>query len=356
MKKFTLIVFLACLLLISQSFAAGWQLLAGAAIITSLCAIVVIYMFGEGFGIQEVKFLAKEEIYQLIITTIMVIGFIGFMQGADEISKGFSDGKATNLQMLADQKINASFQSLVSTTENIRDRAREIALESSKNSYCNIMGSGMTMNGCGAYRVLLPPISLASMTLTMGLGEIHALRMLMLMGTKYAFTLLLPFGIFLRTFKFTRGAGGLFIAMAVALYFILPFTVIFFQYMFEEFEKLPASAHFKTSPSFEEPDCDPFNALPMHDGEGAEMAADPSKISEYDSSSGEGTGIEGNEANAMHILQDFSGNAMEYYIYQVLIKATLGVIIAVLVTVLSIQRISAIAGTEMDMSVLSRLV
>ncbi|MFH1520513.1 MAG: hypothetical protein ABID61_02620 [Candidatus Micrarchaeota archaeon] len=356
MKKSTLFIFLACLLLIGQSFAAGWQLLAGAAIITSLCAIVVIYMFGEGFGIQEVKFLAKEEIYQLIITTVMVVGFIGFMQGADDISKSFSDGKSANLQILADQKINASFTSLVSTTENIRDQARKIALESSKNSYCNIMGAGMTMNGCGAYRVLLPSISLASMTLTMGLGELHALRMLLLMGTKYAFTLLLPFGIFLRTFKFTRGAGGLFIAMAVALYFILPFTIIFFQYMFDEFEKLPASAHFQKPPEFTGPNCDPFNALPLHDGEGAEMAADPSKIFDYDSSSGQGTGIEGNEANAMHILQDFAGNAMEYYIYHVLIKATLAVIISVLVTVLSIQRITAIAGTEMDMSVLSRLV
>ncbi len=329
MKK--LLIFL---LLVPMAFAA-WQSVAGVAIMISLGIVAAIYMVGKGFGINELQMMGKEEMFQLIATGILVVVLVSSdgLLNAISTSDVFSEGQPTmqtNAMAMLDNTIG-EMGSILSTIQN-NDKNNQV--EGSKSSQCSIMGTGYSVSGCGGYSMLASPMSMAGGIVGFSIGELSAVHRLIQISNEYAFSLLLPLGIVLRTIKLTRGAGGLLIALAISLHIMLPAGIIFSEMLAASFAASPESAAYTggaDSIDWDDYECNAGDTMPVL-GDKTE-----------------------NEENVIGVFNIMKSNIRKY-MFQAMIRGTLGPVLALLLMAGSIKAISSAAGSEVDVSALSRFV
>ncbi|MBU0528100.1 hypothetical protein KKE92_06465 [Candidatus Micrarchaeota archaeon] len=329
MKK--LLIFL---LLVPMAFAA-WQSVAGVAIMISLGIVAAIYMVGKGFGINELQMMGKEEMFQLIATGILVVVLVSSdgLLNAISTSDAFSEGQPTmqtNAMAMLDNTIG-EMGGILSTIQN-NDRKNQV--EGSKSSQCSIMGTGYSVSGCGGYSMLASPMSMAGGIVGFSIGELSAVHRLIQISNEYAFSLLLPLGIVLRTIKLTRGAGGLLIALGISLHIMLPAGIIFSEMLASSFAASPESAAY--TGAAEDIDWDDYEC---NAGDTMPVTADKTE----------------NEENVIDVFNIMKSNIRKY-MFQAMIRGTLGPVLALLLMAGSIKAISSAAGSEVDVSALSRFV
>jgi len=317
---------LALLMLVSVAFAQGsWVSVASMAVLVSLTALLILFMIGYGFGINELRFLSVEEIYQLFVTIIM----IGLLYSAslyfDEFSRavGFEEGLQNASITILENNLN-NHSTMVSS---LKSFALDLGTEASQSSFCSLQGPGYTVAPCSSYRAIIPSVSMAFQALSLSSAEVNSLLILAKFGRAYTFALLLPVGIILRTFRFTRGAGGLLIGFAVSLYLLLPLGVISMDIITSDFEE--ERSDYQEIPGLPSPDsssneCDPLDA---------------------------GT----KNLNRAEGLFDSTRQNIKPYLYYFLIKGTLTTIICLILVITGIREISRLAGAEIDVSALARL-
>jgi hypothetical protein len=319
---------LVLFLLVSASFAA-WQDTAALAMLTSLILIAVVYMIGFGFGVDALTGLAKDEVYQLIALAIMVSVFYG--------ANSFIDGLSTNsdltqgaptLQLAALYSLNDSISSLSSAYSDVRAVDQSAGIAGSQVLSCNLQGIGYSVSGCGGFSMLAGPFSLAGTIMGFALGEMSATYRLIDISVNYGLTLLLPLGIVLRTFRFTRGAGGFLIALAISLYLLLPMGIVFVDILGQSFLASPDAAGYQ-----------PGSASLS----GLSVSCSPGDVGDTNS-------------NAAISVYNSLTAAIPSYIYLIFVKATLGPVVAVLMMSAGIRAITSLAGAEVDVSALSRVV
>lgn len=330
MKKILLL-----LLLIPMAFAA-WQSIAVLAMFTSLTLLVIVFMIGFGFGVNELQLVAKEEFFQLLALVVL----IALLAGTDSIlnsistSPAFAQGAAT-MQEAARTIIDDTTGNIQSVFNNIAAYDKKISVEASKASQCNIAGMGYTVSGCGGFSVLAAPLSMAGGISGFAIGELSAMKRLIEISETYALTFLLPVGIVLRTFRITRGAGGLLIALGVSLHIMLPAGVIFNEMLGATFlANATASADYQPGgPPVSIPECKPGDAEPLP------LVQSATK----------------NEQNAIKAFNMLRAD-IRRQLYTVLIQATLGPVISILMVAASIKALTSIAGAEVDVSAISRFI
>ena len=220
--KLRMLLFLA--LLAGAAFASPpWLGTAISALMFSLTALGIIYAIAIAFSLQDMKFLATDEFYQLIITGVMITLLFSLETTTNEIFAPI----APNLQDAGLQVINDSLNSQVDAFNEVKNYMIEIVPQSTKSQYCGLSGAGFYVSPCGSFSALSPPLTMALQALGISIAELSSLKTLTAFGGNYAFSLLFPIGIILRTLRFTRGAGALFIGLAVSLYLFVPITAIF---------------------------------------------------------------------------------------------------------------------------------
>ena len=352
---------LALLLLILPIAFAAWQVTAALAIVTSASLLALLFMIGMGFGISELQLTAKEELFQLIAVGVMVV----LLVGSDSVLNTISDNVGFSGQSITMQ--NLSMQIITDTTTNVTDLFNtittvdhDIANEASKGGSCNILQVGYSVSGCGGYSMLPTPMSMAGNIAGYALGELAAMYRLLDISTQFAMSFLLPLGIILRTFKLTRGAGGFLIALGISMYILLPMGIIFNEMMAVTFIDAAGSggpdatnvAQYQPvsgTPSI--PSCNSLDTGSFMSGLGT-----PVSCSSGGSNSISDTFLGGsNDANAVGTYCMLRGD-IKGYLYVMLIKATLGPVIALLMMVAGIRTLSSIAGAEVDVSAISRFV
>jgi len=329
MKK--LLIFL---LLIPMAFAA-WQSVAGVAIMISAGIVAAIYVVGKGFGVNELEMMGKEEFFQLIATGVLVVVLVSTdgLLNAISTNDAFTDGQAT-MQANALSMIGNTINEMSGILSTIQSNDKHNQVEGSKSSQCSIMGTGYSVSGCGGYSMLATPMSMAGGIVGFSIGELSAVQRLIHISNVYAFSLLLPLGIVLRTIKLTRGAGGLLIALGIALHIMLPAGIIFSEVLVASFSAAPESAPYTggaTSIDWSNNECNAGDTMPTF---------------------GDKTG---NEESAINVFNTMRANISKY-MFSAMIRGTLGPVIALLLMAGSIKAISSAAGSEVDVSALSRFV
>ena len=157
-----------------------------------------------------------------------------------------------------------------------------------------------------------------------------------------ALPLLLPVGIILRTFKITRGAGGLLMAVAISMHVMLPLGVIFNEMLGATFLADPVSAPYKGTIKNVEFSCDPQDtgSFPLTDVKAA-----------FDSDALKNT----NEYKAIQSYNDLRAN-LRKYLYSVIIRSSIGPMLALTLFITSIRSLSSLLGAEVDVTSIARFV
>ncbi len=326
-----LMIALLFLMAVPLSFAA-WQTTAAMAIMISAGFLGVLFMVGMGLGINELQITAKEEFFQLIALMIMMV----LLVGGDSVINSISEnpdltGGAPTLQAAAIQSVDTTLGGVTALMSSIAGTDRAAAQEGSKASQCSILGMGYSVSGCGSYTMLATPLSMAGGITGFAVGELYTIKRLIQLSVGFAFPFLLPLGIVLRTFKFTRGAGGLLIALAISLHIMLPLGIIFNDMLGATFLDPPGTVNdalatpYTGSPGSVDLDCNPGD-----------------------------TGDD-NLDNAVNGYRTLRSNIRKY-LYTMLVQATLGPVLALLMMATSLRVLTSIMGAEVDVNVISRFV
>jgi len=331
MKKILLV-----LLLIPLAFAFGWQEISFISMGISLALLAIVFMAGMGFNINELQMVAKEELYQLIATGLLVClllasdGILNMISQNGFFGTQSPTGYAPTLQGSAMGHIDNEILDMSNMLNNVEGWDMEAGKEGSRSLSCSLLQIGYSVGTCGGFTGLNAPLSLAGGILGFALGELYAMKALLSITTGYALSVLLPIGILMRTMKATRGAGGLLIAVAVSLYILLPMGVLFNEIMSATFaEKAVANNYpqYVSGPTT-----------------GPEISCgDPGSTSRTN---------EDKAVEAYGVLETF----IPSYVYSALIRGTLGPILALLLVAASIRVLSALGGAEIDVSAISRFI
>lgn len=346
---------LVFLLMLPLAFAA-WQELALAAITTSAILLASIYMVAIGFGVNELKIMAKEEFFQLIAAVILVVLLVGTDSVLNEISKSeiFLEPGTTTLQGTANAILSRWSVDMNAIFMNIRNNDLAASREGSKGSQCSIVGMGFSVSACGGYSMLATPFSMAGGIAGFAIGELSAIKKLIDISDKFALSLLLPFGIILRTLKFTRGAGGLIIALGISLHILLPGGIVFADMLGQTFIESDKTTEYRYE-NFHDIvfSCNPGDTKPaLIEFDNINIPSDVNTISK---SRITGAPLTDNERNSIEGYAALRGN-LRKYLFVILIQATMGPVIALLLVASGIKAISSLAGSEVDVSAISRFV
>lgn len=329
MKKIAFVM----LLLVSLSFAA-WQSYAAGAMMIAVALLGVIFMVGMGFDIKELKILAKDELHQLVVLAALIV----LLFGTDSVLNGISETSTFTLEQatLQDAAVASLDETLTTLSDllsdNIAGADRAIVKESSKVSSCYIVGGGYSVTSCGGYSMLSAPIAMSGSLIGYAIAETAAIKKLILIAQTVAFTFILPLGIILRTFRFSRGAGGFLIAFAISMYLLIPAGIVFVELLEEEFNYYIDEV--SENPEAEGIYLDPIDNISISGCNPGKPWGDiwSGAVSTYDS---------------MRI-------SLKQYIYLMLIKATLGPVLSLLLFIGGLRALTALFGAPVDVSAIMR--
>lgn len=331
------------LLLVPLAFA-GWAEIAGLALVVATGFLAVAFMLGMAFGVNELQVLAKEEMFQVLASGIMLAALVGTDGAVNSISGAMAvEPGTTNMQDAAIALLTATQTSTAGALKTIGELDMLVNREASKAGNCNIVQVGYGLSGCGGYSMLPTPLSMAGGMVGFAVGELAAMNRLITISKQFALVLLLPLGIILRAFKVTRGAGGFLIALAVSLHLAVPAGVIFGHMLSVSFMASTASSAYRGSTASPEsiiPDCEPLDS-----------DASPKRSFSCSGISKSGKNDEKAAYAYCKMRED-----IRKYTNLVFIKATLGPVIALLMFAASLRAITSLAGAEVDVSAISRFV
>ena len=313
------------LLLFPLTFAA-WQTVAAMAILVSGFLLITIFMIGYGMQNEQMKVIAKDEFYQLIALAVMIV----ILFGADGLLNGISQNVALTqghptLQEAAIASLQDIFDTLSDYLSTLASTDNKIAREAAKATSCSFAGGGYSVSACGGFTMMQAPFSLAGSIAGFAIAEVSAIKMLTQLAMDYALVLLLPLGIILRTFKFSRGAGGFLIALGISAFILMPLGIIFVGMLNQQFEEsVYATDDYTEEPSVVGRECNPEETFGNDNIRAAK--------------------------NTYHDLRE----ELNKYIYVVLLRATLTAIAALLFFIGGLKALSAAFGAEIDVSAISR--
>ncbi|MDO8554451.1 MAG: hypothetical protein Q7S22_06600 [Candidatus Micrarchaeota archaeon] len=328
----------------------AWLPIAVLAGITSVILLALLYMVAQGFDLQDLKFLAKEEFYQVIVTFFIIAILQGTVMFVDSLSTNFY---GQNMHQTTFDKLNGEITFQEKIFDNLQVFSVQAGSEASKSFFCSLQGTGYSISSCSSFRPLLIPVSTAFQAISLTITELSSMRTLVSFGQKYAFTLLLPAGLLLRTLKFTRGAGGLLIGFAVALYIFLPLG-----YLFMDDLMLSSKNPYKTNPLPILPsnfDCDPTNSAISDSSTLGGWIQSGSFDSINDASVTQFINLGTSNLVKSKSLYVLLSKDVESYLYAFLIRGTLATVISVLILIAGMRMVSKLAGAEVDVSILSRI-
>ncbi len=321
---------LAILLLLVPLAFAQWEGIAGLTIGLSVTLIAILYAIGFGFDVNELKITAKEELFQVIALAVMLAVLVGANGLLNTISTNIAfTGGAATMQDAAQGLLTSDYNDLNNIImANVMSLDKSASIEASRAGQCNILGMGYSVSGCGGFSMLATPLSMAGSITGFAITEVASMNRLIELSKTYALTMLLPLGILLRTFKITRGAGGFLIALAISLHIMLPAGVIFNEMLRQTFDdpSNTLSADYRASPSASIAEC---NAMDTNSGD------------------------EGNSAKAYSTYTGMRAD-IRAYMDTIMIRATLGPIIALLMFIASLRALTSLMGAEVDVSGIAR--
>jgi len=325
MRRVLIIAFIALAGLAAAGPSDGWLGMAAMALTTSALILALIVAIGTAFSINELQLIAKEEMFQLIATAVMVVLLFSAESFFNNtFSVLFGEGGET-LQLSANNKLYTILWNHINIYEKLKGYSLHLSSESTESFFCSLSGIGFNVAPCNGFGALMTPLSMVMQALALSIAELSSLMRLVAFGDRYAFQLLLPFGLLLRTFKATRGAGGLVIGFAAAMYLFLPLSVLMMDGL--------------TSPGAIPPDA--IN-IEMKDCEVYDFA-------DF------GTSMNYHNADAAWAVFKSMYSSVDALLYLFLIQGTMTTVLTLLAFYTSMNYIAKMAGADVDLMSLMRV-
>jgi len=234
----------------------GYLPLTIGAVIIAITIHSILLMLGRAFTIRELENFAKSEMLQTAATAFMAIFLVMMVGSAMEVSNRFIAGELdcgkkpihigeTDESTMDDayQAIRCRLQERATAVAEIQEAIlNDVGLQLQFN-VLNMQGSvfGITFIKGDWISSVYKETEKARITnnlATVLLIALNAQSSLLEYLRINMLNVFLPFGILLRSFYFTRGAGALFIALGIGMYFIFP---IFFVLLDPGFTAAPPS-------------------------------------------------------------------------------------------------------------------
>lgn len=245
---------LLALMLFSLSFAAGeapdWVPIAILAVLVGLGVLIIFFLLSYLVEAEQMRGLVVSEMWQVVITGVMIAGLVGAQALALTVfgpAFGAAFGAEAGMthieyaQMLTQDAVDYQWGQLNEFTNLVVIPLGDLA---SLSGTCVVFGTYYTYAGCASLNVPFSSASFAARVMTTAILALNSQLVLINLASRFFFPVLLPFGLFLRTFHVTRGTGGLLIAFAVAFYFVYPLAVLITSGMYNEAFKAIPSLHY----------------------------------------------------------------------------------------------------------------
>ncbi len=195
-----------------------------------LCAVAIMaaaYMATYLFGLAHIRPVINDELLQVVATGIVAFMLLGIQLGLDNyLAAALTNGGTMGMMQAAQLKV----EGLSSESAAIMNRLMEVSIrlgqEASRNRYCSFMGVGFSLSNCSQYNLFRNELTTSAMAVVIAMSDVSAQYFLLSLATRYAMTLLVPLGLFLRCFKASRGAGGALIAFGFGFYAVYPTMIV----------------------------------------------------------------------------------------------------------------------------------
>ena len=227
MKKLLLL-----LALVSLSFAAeGWESMAFLAALCAFFVLLILYMLSYLVNSREMGMLAKQEMVQVFVTIFIIVVLVTFnayttIAFTDAFAEAFGETSLGHMEFameITQAYSDYQWELLKELTLHMVVPLGSIA---STSATCSIIGTSFTYPGCIGVQVPFSSLMFATNVMLSAMLANNSQLWLLNIADTFLFPVLLPLGLFLRCFQFTRGAGGFFIAIALGFYFVYPFSIM----------------------------------------------------------------------------------------------------------------------------------
>ncbi|GEM_PF-2816155 len=342
----------ACSVSASTVVSPRWEMLAFQALMASVIIIAIIYMLGTALGIEQLKAIAGDELYQILATALLIAGIVALLYFADHSFKDIgavlgAPASATSLQDAATGLLEAN----LAYTKQVSGAARQLTIAigevSTRSAYCSLLGVGYSISSCTAINSLRSPLSQLYTALTIAILDFQSEILLLRLGSGFFATVLLPIGVFFRAFRITRQAGGALIAIALGFFIILPASVLFSELM--------------VTSALNEPQFDSVRLALLNPNYISPQKHARTLAPDYYTIGASATRLDCDAYNpalsdAMEITNAMSDPSFfEPIVFLVVIRAVFMTAFNLLVTLTAIRWMAGILGTDIDVSSLARL-
>lgn len=334
---------LMLLVLFSLSFAAdgeiGWQVLAFIAVFTALMVLLILYMFSYLVDSREMRLLATQEIYQIAVVLVFIVLFTTIQLSLDTYvsgpmaetfhATGFEPETLIEAAQIVSQGVaNYQWHHIETLTNDITMPLGTLA---SISGTCWFLGTTFSYPGCIGIQIPFSSMVFATNVMVSALLVQNSQTMLLGLAQSFFFPVLLPIGIFLRCFHFTRGAGGFLIAIAIAFYFVYPGAVLVTKGMSDMVGMVDPIYPSINAPSSDydaggwevEGDCNPFDMKPSY--------------------------------TTKQVNNVLDGDMMEPLLYYFFVGGLFTTMLNLLITLSAVRGLAKIFGAEVDLSGLARI-
>lgn len=377
----------------------SWQPAVAAALMLNVGVLLLVFMVVNALRLEQFRAMLYDEAGHLVVTILIVALLVAGLSDITNVSKGITCGFGAGAceehprsqEVLAGStfcptlkpQFNRQDSPLICPAGSVMDWAKRVnvnrvallgeqmqrAIEfnskigavSSVSAFCNLMGTGLTVAGCSGYGVMRGPVGQLVMASGIGLMELRVQQILLALAENYALALLLPLGLLLRCLHFTRKAGGTLIAIALALYVVLPPSILLSQALVDGFVggygTLAQLERGYPNLNFD------YNALSAGMRGSAVMECDPSEPDEQNFI---------NKVNGLQASKDIDGNpastasdkintleagssVSERVIFLVLVRTLLMDALVLTMLIMAVRVLGKLLGTEIEVSAIARL-
>jgi len=199
---------------------AGWISTAGAVVLTVVLGLSVLFLISRLVNKKEWEALARMEMYQAAIAVIWVVIIAAAATATCSVACSMTSNDSPFTSAIT--YISGVRNGLANSSQDLLIKAKEIRVKSALN--LGLLGAFVgPWSGCDniagnyeTFAVILSPI----------VGSLIIQQYALIFVNNIAFQMLLPLGILMRLVPFLRESGAFVIAMAFALYIVLPMTYV----------------------------------------------------------------------------------------------------------------------------------
>ena len=226
-------------------FGANWESLVLLAVLTSYMIVALAYAIGIGFRYPSVISWAKQEFLEASLTAMLIVVFLFLTTTMETVSTAIAGGNAYDIAFDylndADSSLDGLFARLV-IFQGIIGAIASLSfsfyvplpiLPAPFTTFVDLR-LGTTLPAMPSLDALLYGVGPVLYMVYATKFAIYAQKVMLFFSGTAMKSFFLPMGLIFRAFPITRKMGGTIIAMALALYFVLPIALAVNTFFFDE--------------------------------------------------------------------------------------------------------------------------